>query len=246
MKQVLPVLFLYFSFLSIAQNKLEGAWVLTKVRLDNTLITSEIPEPGPYQWIFPNMHWLFKDQKIYEVDYPCCKTQISHFVEEKEILLIKGINGAPDERFMIGFQRDTLLLQSELSYGSMYYLVKDTLPVEELYKFHDGYINPACLYGDWEIPVGEVSVEYDAINVWYPWKMKEQIHVEAKNLHHYWANNRFYLEVDGVKRPFTVESVSLQDRNMILIPGSWVKEYIKKQKPDPYQVSNVWLRRISE
>lgn len=242
MKQILPVFFFCFSFLSIAQNKLEGAWILTAVRHDNTLITSEVPDLGPYRWIFPNTHWLFKDNKLYEIDYPCCLKEISNAVEKKDLLL-KAKDGQ-EELFSIDLWNDSLVLTSELPYGETDYLIRDTLQVKELAKFANGYINPVCLYGNWEIPVGEVSVEYDAINVWYPWKMKEQIHVDSKNLHHYWANNRFYLEVDGVKRPFTVESVSLQDGNMILIPGSWVKEYIKE--PDAYQVSNVWLRRIRE
>lgn len=242
-------LILMFSFRlsgqEMASFKLNGAWILTAIRMDNTLISSDYPDPGPYRWIYPNRHWLFKDQKICEVDYPCCMAQVSHFAEEKGMLRIKGVNGGGDEVFAITFRNDSLILVNELEYGSSYYLIKDTTLVKELTKFSDGYINPICLHGDWEIPTGEVSVEYDALNVWYPWKMKEQIHVDVNNLHHYWANNRFYLEVDGVKRPFKVAEVSLQTGNMTLLPENWVKDYIKKNKLDTYQVSNVWLRKIS-
>lgn len=252
MKLLLTLFFLSFSLLFLAQDsispKLSGAWILSAMRMDNTLINSDYPDPGPYRWIYPNTHWLFKDKKIYQIDYPCCLIEVDDFVtENKTILRIKADEGRQDEVLFIDFRNDSLILSDELQYGTTYYFLKDTIPVKELAKFTNGYINPICLYGDWEIPVGEVSVEFDAINVWYPWKMKAEIHVDVNNLHHYWAKNRFYLEVDGVKRPFKVGTVSKQNDNMTLIPEDWwVDDYIKKQKLDLYQISNVWLRRIDD
>lgn len=245
MKVILSFGFFIASIQLFSQNdQPKGAWILSSIRLDNSLATSEYTD-GPYRWIYPNEHWLFRDQKIYIVDYPCCMLQVNHFVTEKETLRIKGVNGRLDEVFQMDFRNDSLILNNSLPYGSCYYFVKDTLQVKELLKFADGYVNPVCLYGDWEIPTGEVSVEFDAINVWYPWKLPEKVHVQAKNLHHYWANNRFYLEVDGVKRPFIVGSVSLKDNDLILIPDRWVKDEIKKKKLDPDQISTIWLRRIT-
>lgn len=246
MKAILLLGFFIASKQLFSQNdQPKGAWILSSIRVDNSLVTSEYTD-GPYRWIYPNEHWLFRDQKIYIVDYPCCMLQFNHFVTEKETLRIKGVDRRLDEVFQMDFRNDSLILNNSLPYGSCYYFVKDTLQAKELLKFADGYINPVCLYGDWEIPTGEVSVEFDAITVWYPWKMKETIHVDEKNLHHYWGNNRFYLEVDGVKRPFVVGNVSLQDNDLILIPEKWVNDYIKRQKLDRYQVSNVWLRRIKD
>lgn len=251
MKSFSTIIFLYCSLQLFAQDvissKLNGAWILSAIRSDNTLINSDYADPGPYRWTSPNTHWLFKDKKIYEIEYPCCLLSTTNFkiAKEGDLFRMSAIEGRMDQLFSVQFQNDSLILDESLPYGARYYFIRDTIPVKELTKFTTGYINPLCLYGDWAIPTGEVSVEFDAINVWYPWKMKEQIHVDAKNLHHYWANNRFYLEVDGVKRPFKVGSVSLQNNDLILIPESWVKEYIKKQKLDPYQISNVWLRRIN-
>jgi hypothetical protein len=252
MKSLLAILFVCCSHLFFAQDsispKLNGAWILSAIRHDNTLYKrSDYLETGAYRLTFPNTHWLFKDQKIYEIDYPCCLLEVSDFViENKTAIRIKekGQTHSQSQAFFIDFRNDSLIFTSDYEYGSTYYFLKDTIPVKELTKFSDGYINPVCLYGDWSIPIGEVSDGADAINVWYPWKMKEKIHVDANNLHHYWANNRFYLEIDGVKRPFKVENVSLRNDNMSLIPENWVNEYIKKQKLDPYQISNVWLRRI--
>jgi hypothetical protein len=249
MKSLLAILFICCSHLFFAQDsissKLSGAWILSAIRIDNSLKTSEFTnENDSYRWIYPNTHWLFKNQKIYEIDYPCCLIEVSGFtIENKATIRIKVEGRTQTEAFLIDFHNDSLILINELDYGSSYYLTKDMLPVKELAKFSDGYINPVCLYGNWEISVGEVSVEFDAINVSYPWKMKEQIHVNATNLSDYWVNNRFYLEVDGVERPFKVESVSQHNDDLILIPENWVNEYIQKQKLDPHQTLTAWLRR---
>ncbi|WP_343633849.1 hypothetical protein [Fluviicola sp.] len=240
MKLIGILILICCSFKVLAQDssssKLEGAWILTAIRCDNKLISSEFPDPGPYRWIFPNLHWLFQEEKVYEIDYPCCLQEVSSVSEKGKELRIKWNSGL-EEGFSIDFRNDSLILTSDLPYGERYYLIKDGLPVNELAKFIKGYINPVCLYGDWEIPTGEVSVEYDAILVSYPWKLQEQVHVEAKNLHHYWANNRFYLEVDGVKRPFRVKHVSLQTGNMMLTPDKWANVHAENQ------YSEVWLRR---
>ena len=245
MKTTFILLLLIASFQVFSQNsQLNGAWILTAIRHDNTLIALDIPDPGPYRWTSPNTHWLFKNEKSYEIDYPCCLLEASTISVKGDNLLIKA-KGGSDELFGIEFRNDSLILTSELPYGAAYYLIKDTLPLKELDKFTSGYINPVCFYGNWDIPTGEVSVRSDAIIVWYPWKFPEKINIDANNLHHYWANNRLYLEVDGVKRPFKVKSVSHQTGNMILIPEKWVNEYIIKQNLEPYQISIVWLRRIN-
>jgi len=252
MKRLVGIYFILSALNLSAQDsliaQLQGSWILTAIRMDNTLISSEFPQPGPYRWISPNTHWIFKSNGFYEIDYPCCLIRTGTFAlrKEEELFMSFGTQRKIDELFTIQFRRDSLILENRLSYGSSYYFVKDSLPVKELNRFTTGYVNPVCLYGTWEIPVGEVSVEFDAINVWYPWKLPETIHVNAKNLHHYWANNRFYLEVDGVKRPFKVEKVSINENDLILIPESWVNETINKQKLERYQVSNVWLRRRND
>lgn len=250
MKSILILLFFCSSINLIAQDsissKLNGSWILSAIRMDNVLLNSDSPDPGPYRWVTPNTHWLFKDRKVYEIDYPCCLFQMNKFKVNKEGDLCRMYEekGRTDELYSVQFRNDSLILDEKLSYsGARYYFIPDTIPLKELEIFTNGYLNPVCLYGDWEIPAGEVSVKDDAINVWYPWKMKEEIHVDANNLNEYWSDNRFYLEVDGVKRPFKVENVSMYDEDLILIPENWVNDYIKKQKLDSYQISNVWLRR---
>lgn len=240
MRSIILTLLICCSSTGFAQDtssfKPEGAWILTAIRHDNTLINAELPESGPYRWTFPNLHWLFRDKKLYQIDYPCCLQEVSSFNETGKNLRING-KGRSEELFSMELRNDSLVLTSHFPYGETCYLIKDSLPVRELAKFAEGWVNPVCLYGDWDIPTGEVSVEFDAILVTYPWKLPERIHVEAKNLHHYWANNRFYLEVDGVKRPFRVKHVSQQTGNMTLTPDNWGDMYAKNQH------SEVWLRR---
>jgi hypothetical protein len=243
-------LLLYFLILlpisAFSQNsQLSGAWILTSIRYDNTLLESDYPEPGPYRWTSPNTHWVFKDNKCYEINYPCCLLNEKTVSIKEGTLYLKATDRSV-EMFGFDFRNDSLILTGQLPDQSVYYFIKDTIPLKELNKFTTGYVNPVCLYGDWEIPTGEVSVPFDAINVWYPWKLPEKIHIDEKNLHHYWANNRIYLEVDGVKRPFRVKKVSLDDENMTLIPESWVEEYIKKFNLSAYEVESVWLRKPEE
>ncbi len=249
MKINLALIFLTASLSVFSQEKqLSGTWLLTSMRLDNTLINSDLPTEGPYRWIYPNTHWLFTNKKAYEIDYPCCLLEIYDYVVTKEgdHYLMSWSEGKLEAIYSIQLRNDSLIMEEKRLLGAVYYFVKDTIAGNELTKYTDSYINPVCLYGDWEIPIGEVSVAFDAINMWYPWKLPEKIHIDEKNLHQYWSNNRLYLEVDGVKRPFRVKKVSLQNENMTLIPESWVEEYIEKNKFDEYeyQVESVWLRKL--
>ncbi|MGV3612174.1 MAG: hypothetical protein ACO1N0_14540 [Fluviicola sp.] len=246
MKTLLGIIFLLAALPVFSQaGPLNGAWILTAIRHDNSFIVSDSPDPDPYRWTLPNTHWLFKEKKLYEINYPCCLEDVCSVTEKGNNAYIKT-EGGQEEMLNMDFRNDSLILTSEFPYGATYYLIKDSIPVKELIKYTSNTINPLCLYGDWDIPVGEVPVPFDAITIWYPWKLPEKIHIDEKNLHHYWANNRLYLEVDGVKRPFRVKTVSLTSEDLVLTPESWVEEYIRKHKLYRYEVESVWLRKREE
>lgn len=234
---------------SLTTADFQGIWHLTAERIEKSdLINEDAPFTPGFKWLYPDVHWIIKENKIYEIAYPCCLKNTYTFSTGKDAIFVKQGRGEEylTDIYEVKFPKDSLVLENWVYTSYTMYFQKDTLPEKEINQIVKGAINPTCLYGDWEIPVGEVSVPYDAITVWYPYILPETIHIDAKNIHHYWANNLFYLEVDGVKKPFKVADVSLVDANLTLIPQSWVKKYREGSEYDRYDGSNVWLRKITK
>lgn len=232
---------------SLTASDLQGTWHFTAERIEKSdLINEDVPFKPGFEWIYPDVHWIIKGNKIYEIAYPCCLQKTYTFSTGKDAIFVRQGRGVEyfTEIYEVKFPKDSLVLENWIYTSRTMYLEKDTLPEKEIQQLIKGTINPTCLYGDWEIPVGEVSVPYDAIMVWYPYKLPETIHIDAKNIRNYWSKNLFYLEVDGVKKSFKLAGVSLNDDNMTLIPQSWVKKYQEESEYDRYDGSNVWLRKI--
>lgn len=239
---------------SISLKGIEGTWKELYVKVDETGIPSEaLPvrdTEGPLIKTYSSdKHWVIRSNKLSIIAWPCSRYE-QHTVELSGINLrfIPTDSTSWSEVYTLSFSHDTLLAKSLFPGSSTHYFVRDQLPAAQLNELLAGKINPQCLYGDWEIPVGEVSVPYDSIVVGYPFKLPAELHIKASNLHWYWANERFYLKVDGVKRPFKVNSVSATDENMWLIPEKWINKY--KDPNSEFEQSegyySVWLRRISE
>ncbi len=237
----------FFAQDSLTTSDLQGTWHLTAEQIvKSPLVNEDVAYTPGFRWFYPDVHWIIKGNKIYEIAYPCSLRNTLTFKTFGDGILVKRARGEEyyETMYSVRFPKDSMVMEENMFTSHTTYFQKDTLPEKEINQIIKGTINPTCLYGDWEIPVGEVSVPYDAITVWYPYKLPETIHIDAKNIHHYWANNLFYLEVDGVKKPFKVAGVSLNDDNMTLIPQSWVKKYQEESEYDRYDESTVWLRKI--
>ncbi len=230
---------------------LQGSWRVEFV-VSNMPETSEMPEYRDSEeeyydnrrYYETNEFWIIKDKKVSCVDYPCCSLGFGKLASTDTTTEIHfEENNMRDLYYTLQLSNDTL---SASNFMHTYYLVRDTLDSDTLYPLTRGKINTECLKGTWEIPVGEVSVPFDAIVVWYPWTMVDTFTVNNRNINWYWSKNRFYLDVDGVKRPFKVKTVSNSEESLILVPERWVKYYIKRDKLDDYQVDHVWLRRVEQ
>lgn len=255
MYKYLCLLYFYGNLLSgYAQNEitmknLEGTWKELEIRIDETFLPTEaVPvrdSPGPHKQTYTsNKHWIFRSGTLSVVAYPCCMSEHHNIVVTSDFLrLMPKDSTRSEDVYTITLRGDTLLAE-KFGGASIHYLVRDKLPAQKLNDILAGKVNPVCFHGDWEIPVGEVSVPYDAIVVSYPFKLPAELHINASNQHWYWANNRFYLEVDGVKRPFKVHSVASDEDDMWLIPEKWIKNYKNPEYPEEDAYYSVWLRRI--
>ena len=253
MKSYLLIICFFISLVSFSQkvktSDLQGSWRVEFV-VSNL---PEISEISAYQdaeheyydnrkYFESNEFWVIKDKKVSCVDYPCCSLGSGKLTSTDTSIEIHFEKSDLREMFYtLQLSNDTL---SASNFLHTYYLVRDTLDSDTLYPLIRGKINSACLMGTWEIPIGEVSVPFDAIVVWYPWKMVDTFTVNQRNINWYWSKNRFYLDVDGVKRAFKVRTVSNSEGNLILVPERWVKFYIKRDKLEDYMVDHVWLQKV--
>lgn len=254
----LAVLFLFSSFLflplswsqKLTANDLKGTWRLEYTVSNSPEITEEVPpidadgKQIPRRYYKTSEYWVFQDKKVSVVDYPCCWLNSGKFstTDSSAVVFLNG-SEYNDLFLSLELKNDTLTASNPMC---SYYFVRDTLSSDTLNPLIHRRINPGCLFGTWEIPVGEVAVEYDAIMVWYPWKMVDTFTVNNRNINWYWSKNRFYLDVDGVKRPFKVKTVSNSNGNLTLRPERWVRFYIKRDNLDAYMVESVWLRKVEE
>ena len=239
---------------TVSLKKIQGSWKELFVVVDETGIPSEaLPVrdvEGPIINTYSSdKHWVIQSNKLSIIEWPCSMSE-QHTIDlyNNMLRIVPKDSNSWEESYFLSFHHDTLVAESPDFGRETHYFLRERLPQKQLANLLTGKINPECLYGDWEIPVGEVSVPYDAIVVGYPFILPAELHIKSSNLHWYWANNRFYLEVDGVKRPFKVISVSKTDENMWLMPEKWINTY-KNPDPElaePDEYYKVWLRRTSE
>jgi hypothetical protein len=228
----------------------QGTWKLLWSASNLPYLTEEVPEidseegNGNRIVYAQNEFWEFRQKEVYFLNYPCCIASTGKLSTKDTTLQIRFESSYSNDLFYrLELHNDTLIASE---FNTTYYLVRDTLESESLSLLLKKKINPECFYGKWEIPVGEVSVPYDAILVWYPWKMVDTFVVNTRNINWYWKKNRFYLDVDGEKRAFKVKGFSEDLENLTLVPDSWVRYYIRRDKLDAYVVEHVWLRRIED
>lgn len=236
-----------------AKQSFQGAWKVVYERYEFDGRSEEAPlidRDGVFveerdRYDYPEEHWVFRGSKVYRIAFPCCLLSSGTLTQKDSAAkLTLSIGYTTEVLYSSSIGKDTIFFSDPMS---TYCLVRDTLNAAELDPLLKGIVNPKCLWGTWEIPTGEVAVPDDGIMISYPWKMPDSLTITPENQHWYLANNRFYLEVDGVKRPFKVKSIDSEGYGGIYLePETWVKAYMEKYDLYPSEVEHVWLRRVPE
>jgi len=254
MRSCLIILSCFIANITFSQqlkaSDLNGTWKLLWSTSNFPYVTEDAPDidseedSGGRVFYSENEYWEFREKKVYRLNYPCCVASTGKLEYKDTTLQIRfDSHYSNDEFYRLELRNDTLVASE---FSGTYYLVRDPLETATLNLLLKRKINSECFFGTWEIPVGEVSVPFDAIVVWYPWQMVDTFTVNTRNINWYWKKNRFYLDVDGEKKAFKVRGFSEDLNNLTLVPESWVKYYIKRDKLDDYMVGHVWLRRTED
>lgn len=181
-------------------------------------------------------HILIEGDKIWEFEYPCRMFSVKTFVIEDSVIKITStkylLNAEPpvpqiklgsSGKCNYGVTAD----KNKLCFNDDNY-EKDSLNISIINKLQRNYINENCVTGNWVLKTSYDS-GYDGlgqVEILYPWQLPKTLSISNKNVNSYLANNLFYLKINGIKKPFTIDEIHVNEwhSKLILIPYKWYKE----------------------
>ncbi len=186
-----------------------------------------------YETVIEYNHIYIEGDKIWEFEYPSQMYSVSIYIIKDSLIEITStknlMSSGPVIREMkMGISSKCHYgVTADLNFlcfaGDNYY--KDSLNINLINKLKSGDFNSDCLVGNWKLKTFYNS-GYDGLGdvpFIYPWKLPQKLDITKRNVHWFYGVNLLYLKIDGVKRPFIIEEIHINEwsSELTISPYKW-------------------------